>query len=265
MKTLLKRVALGLGALLILAGLALGVLVWRVRAPEPTQVSPGPEADSLARNVQRAMAFDRWQQLEAVAWTFRDRHTHLWDKRRNLARVRWGDHEVLVDLGNRRGVAFRHGQRVEGPAGQGLVDEAYSKWTNDSFWLYPFRTFFHQGVTRATAVDHTGRPGLQIQYGSGGVTPGDKYLWTVDADGRPQAWRMWVSIIPVGGLQTTWAGWETHGGVPFSTLHEGVFDLKVTVQGAGSLAEVAPGPDPFAQIASGPPAAAPAPTSQPTP
>jgi hypothetical protein len=37
--------------------------------------------------------------------------------------------------------------------------------------------------------------------------PGDSYVWFVTK--ITKAWRMWVSIIPVGGLETTWEDWKT--------------------------------------------------------
>jgi hypothetical protein len=37
----------------------------------------------------------------------------------------------------------------------------------------------------------------------------NSYVWFVDQNYMPKAWRMWVSIIPVGGLETTWEDWKT--------------------------------------------------------
>jgi hypothetical protein len=49
---------------------------------------------------------------------------------------------------------------------------------------------------------------LMITYASGGSTP-EIPMWFVDQNYMPKAWRMWVSIIPVGGLETTWEDWKT--------------------------------------------------------
>jgi hypothetical protein len=38
--------------------------------------------------------------------------------------------------------------------------------------------------------------------------PGDSYV-VRRPKLQPKAWRMWVSIIPVGGLETTWEDWKT--------------------------------------------------------
>jgi hypothetical protein len=67
---------------------------------------------------------------------------------------------------------------------------------------------FDPGTTREVVVEEDGREALLVHYSSGGVTPGDSYLWELNADGLPVAWRMWVNIIPVGGLRFTWEDWE---------------------------------------------------------
>lgn len=59
-----------------------------------------------------------------------------------------------------------------------------------------------------------------ITYGSGGVTPGDSYLWHLDAHHIPTSYQMWVEIIPVGGIEATWDNWiKTATGAFISTSH----------------------------------------------
>jgi hypothetical protein len=44
-------------------------------------------------------------------------------------------------------------------------------------------------------------------YASGGSTPGDSYMWSMKT--IYQKLGEWVSIIPVGGLETSWEDWKT--------------------------------------------------------
>ena len=66
---------------------------------------------------------------------------------------------------------------------------------------------FDPGTSRALLKLPNGNDGLLVHYNSGGVTPGDTYLWHLDENGLPVAWQMWVGIIPVGGMQFSWEDW----------------------------------------------------------
>ncbi len=98
---------------------------------------------------------------------------------------------------------------------------------NDSFWLAaPYKTF-DNGVSRTT-VDTEDGQGLLVEYSSGGVTPGDAYLYTFDDQGRPKNWKLWVSIIPVGGLSWTWEDYKTMPqGCQIATLHQGLISIEI--------------------------------------
>ena len=188
-----------------------------------------------------------------MRWTFRGAREHLWDRSRGLVQVRWKHNEVLLRTADKHGLALVSGKAQSGVVRAALLRKAYRMWINDSFWLNPLRTLRDRGVRRSMARDEGGKRGLLVRYGSGGVTPGDAYLWFIDkTSGLPTAFRMWVGILPVGGLRVSWSGWQTlASGARVATHHEaGPLSLDLThVAGAATLRELLAGkPDPFARL-----------------
>ncbi|MEZ4270768.1 MAG: hypothetical protein R3C68_04850 [Myxococcota bacterium] len=210
----------------------------------------GPQADALANRLMQATHQSAWENTKAVRWSFAGRRHHLWDRQRQLIRVRWDGNEVLRYLypaaGQSPGRAFRDGQEVQGEAYLQLMDKAYALWVNDAFWLNPFEKLFDPGVSRSV-VDSNQPPQLLMTFTSGGLTPGDSYLWEGISEGLPTAWRMWVSIIPEGGVRATWENWQKLStGAMVSTRHregERIFELGDVV-GTATLEELE-SPDPF--------------------
>ena len=244
-----RRRAARLGAAAsLVASLLLATPALAERRPAGT---PGPEADQLARRMLAAVNAAAWERTGAVRWSFRGDREHLWDRRRGLSRVRWNDVEVLVDLATRRGVAFDGGRRVGGERAGKLVAKAFARWTNDSFWLNPVVKLYDPGTERAVVELEDGGDGLLVEYTSGGLTPGDAYLWLPGPDGLPTAWRMWTSSLPKGGLRASWESWvELDTGALIATFHKlplGGVEIGDPA-GAATLAELEPGPDPFAAL-----------------
>ncbi len=92
-----------------------------------------------------------------------------------------------------------------------------------------------------------------VSYTSGGVTPGDSYLWILDENGLPESWKMWVKIIPVGGMEFTWEKWtELSTGAKVATYHHHkLLDLDISnLKAATSLSAFGLQDDPFQPIAS---------------
>lgn len=209
----------------------------------------GPAADELARKMEGAVRADAWARTGAVSWVFAGRNRHLWDRDRNRARVDWGEQRALLDLSLRRGRAWKGDLELSGEAARESLDAAHARWVNDGFWLNPAVKAFDEGVVRRLVPEpKTGQHHLLVEYQSGGRTPGDRYLWILDEDGTPRAWRMWVSVLPVKGAEASWERWvELETGARVSTLHKtAAYDLELSeVRGAASVAQLEPGPDPF--------------------
>lgn len=176
----------------------------------------GLDAEELADEMLEAINKPGYDTLEYLEWTFRGAHHHKWDKKNNSVVVKWDGQEVYVNLNS----------SIE--AYNLLELKAYEFFINDSFWVVaPFKVR-DDGVVRSTVEVENGR-GLLITYSSGGLTPGDSYLWIIDDYGFPKAWRLWTSNVPIGGMEFSWGGWVNMDEVWFSNLHEGKY-LDVPVQ-----------------------------------
>ena len=175
-----------------------------------TEKDIGPQADSLAqKKIMNATAFDKWQETAIVSWTFADRNKHIWDRERKYSRVEWSKTVVILDHTTKKGKAWKDGEPVEGKELAKLIEEAWNSWANDSFWLNPFEKLYDEGTERAYVKTEDGNDALLITYTSGGNTPGDSYLWITDDAGLPIAVKMWVSIIPIKGINFSWEDWQT--------------------------------------------------------
>ena len=111
-----------------------------------------------------------------------------------------------------------------------IINKAIKNFNNDSFWVVaPFK-LFDSGTKRSIVNFDDGSTGLLITYTSGGSTPGDSYLWKLDQNYRPISYQMWVSIIPIGGLEVTWDDWtKMQSGIYLAKTHKilGILDIPI--------------------------------------
>lgn len=242
-KTWFKRSILSLGFLLLLAF----AVVLMLHESRPAGVE-GDAAEKLALKMLAAVNHDAWKKTGAVRWNFAGKHKLLWDRRRNFAAVQWQNKDVLIDLATQTGIAKLDRERVSGSEAGELIQSAWKKWVNGSFWLNPVSKCFDDGVTRSLVTTESGEEALMVYYSSGGLTPGDAYLWILDENGLPKSWKMWVAKIPIGGVKASWEEWHTLAtGARISGLHHiAFFDLKLSdIEAAETLEQLIPDGDPF--------------------
>lgn len=231
--------------------LLFGLLSCLASKPLP-QGRTGSEADALAQKMLSAINATAWDSTGAISWSFVGQNQYLWDRERSYLQANWGNYRVLVNLSNQKGLAFKKGEKLETAETEKLVKKAYERWINDSFWLQAPAKVFASGTSRTLIESEDGKVGLLITYSSGGVTPGDSYLWELDAAEKPQAWRMWVSVLPIKGMRATWENWQTLStGAKIATTHKmGPVTLRVeNLRGARHLEDLLNGaPDPFIEL-----------------
>ncbi len=191
---------------------------------------PSPAAELMAQKMAKAVNIQAWDTINCVEWDFMDMHHYLWDKQRNFVRILWGNYMVLLHTKSLQGIAEKSGEKLSGNAREKVIQKAWKFFCNDSFWLNAPVKVFDPGTVRSVVQLKDGRKGLMVNYTSGGVTPGDSYVWLLDKNGLPASWKMWVKILPIGGIEVSWENWRTiNGGAEIATSHKaGFFNLKIT-------------------------------------
>lgn len=232
MKSILKVIKWLL--ILVVSLVVIGFITMKVMSEDRPDPIPNTDADAVANEMLAALNQPAWDTLRYLKWEFMAGHKYLWDKQSNNAVVSWGVNKVIMDLDKVDGKAYENGILLEGDKASGMIQQAWGFWCNDSFWMFaPFKVF-DPGTTRSiveTGDEHTG---LMITYESGGVTPGDSYLWLLDGNNMPTAYKMWT-FIPLKGMYMSWEGWKTlKGGSKVAVSHKSSmlsFDMKGVEEG----------------------------------
>jgi hypothetical protein len=228
MKKLLRiilKLVLGLLGILFLVFVVLK-LVYNEDLP---QGETGATADELAYNILEAINHNKFTEAKEIHWTFRGVNHYKWQLQDNVVEVSWKDYIVVYQTKNvSNSKAYQNDQLLNGKAREEAITYAMDNFNNDSFWLIAPHKLFDPGTTR-NLVEEDRKKKLLVQYTSGGSTPGDAYLWEVDENYRPVAFKMWVSIIPFDGLEARWRNWEmTNGGFPLPKSRS-VWGLEIPI------------------------------------
>ncbi len=230
----LKSVLKWLLIVILLVVIALFVAV-KIMSEKRPEAIPGENADAMAQSMLEALNQPAWDTLKYLKWEFTGGHRYIWDKQGNKAIVDWDDYRVLLDLDKIDGVALKGAMEVPADQKEELIKKAWSIWCNDSFWMFaPFKVF-DPGTSRSVVKTKDGQKGLMVSYESGGVTPGDGYLWLLDEKNIPTGYKMWTSIIPVKGMYMSWENWKTlKGGAKVAIGHKSPllsFEMKGVEEG----------------------------------
>ncbi len=212
--------------------------------------NPGTAAEELTQQMLKAAAYEKWQkETAAVSFSFRGKHDIFWDKSRNLVEVKWSgwfdDYFVQFNKKTFASIVKVDGKVITDPKERKeLTEKAYSHFINDTFWLNPAFHILSPGTKRSVVENKK----LLVTYSSGGVTPGDSYLYEVDEGYRIKNMKMWVSIIPFKGVTASFSDYKTtETGLPIAVSHS-LMIFSIDLKDLKTYAAYPQNEDRFAQL-----------------
>ena len=214
--------------------LLISLLMSACAQPEPEEAATAntipveSKADSVAMTVYEAFGGpEAWGSLPYLRFDFAGgndsvrtvRGRHLWDRMTGRYRVEMpvNDDTVYVALFNvnsREGEVYLNGAPVDSTRKTRLLDQAYTRYINDMYWLLMPVKMFDPGVTRLYEADSSDSETdvLRLSFDSVGLTPGDQYWVYVDkATGRVKAWAYRLQHHPADFVPqpVEWTGYKT--------------------------------------------------------
>ena len=200
---------------LLLGGLVLLTAGCRPSADEPASDSPVPlpplntAGDSLAMRIYEAHGGpDAWASVPYLRFDFgfgsgdekQVRARHLWDRQSGDYRVEWTQgadsaYVVLFNVNSRDGQAYLNGDAVDTTRNKPLLEQAYRRFINDTYWLLMPLKLLDPGVQRTYVADSSTAEVevVRLNFDEVGLTPGDRY-W-VYADRQTGLVERWAYVL----------------------------------------------------------------------
>ncbi|ARA93949.1 hypothetical protein AWN76_012825 [Rhodothermaceae bacterium RA] len=203
---LVRRLSL---PLVLAAGLLLAGCAAEPEGPSDAAsagIVPATRADSIALKVYEAHGGpEAWASVPYLRFDFavgqggqRQRiASHLWDRHSGAYRVEWtrGADSTYVALFNvnhhRDGQVYLNGEPVPATQNAELLEQAYRRYINDTYWMLMPVKLFDPGVQRTYVPDSSDADTdvIRLSFEQVGLTPGDQYWVYVDrATGRVKEW-----------------------------------------------------------------------------
>ncbi|MFZ5629258.1 MAG: hypothetical protein ACOY5B_09045 [Spirochaetota bacterium] len=178
--------------------------------------TPGPRAEELAQKMLAGADFEKWQATAAVSFTFRGGDKIFWDRKRKLTEVVIKKKLVQFSEVSGKSICFEEERRVTDDCAE-MTQTAIKRFYNHTFWLNPAFHISSPGAERALVGDQQ----LLVSFRSGGATPGDAYLFTLDEEGKIAEMRMWVSVLPIKGARAVFSNYvKSQTGVRVALNHD---------------------------------------------
>lgn len=185
----------------------------------------GIEADALALKMQNALNIEAFHSTKHIEFTARKSRHYEWEKSKDICTIFWKEFKVELNLKNPdSSLAYIHSFIVTGNQKEDLTKKAKAYFQKDTFWLIAPYLAFDSDVERKLVTSENNTKSLLITHLENKDIPVKSYQWLLDSQGKPTAFKMWDSSLPIDGLTATWNDWTiTESGAQLSTFHKILF------------------------------------------
>ena len=202
----------------------------------PLPLAADEKADAVARELVASLGGPAaWEKARQFRFDFvveregkrAAEFHHVWDRYTGDYRLLGTDKSgapfaVYFNVNTHQGTAFVNGRPVEGDEKAKLLETAYGRFINDSYWLLAPWKVFDPGVRREYVGEKPGPDGflcdvIKISFEGVGLTPKDVYWLWITRDGRHMV--QWQYVLGGAAEEPTtalWKDWRTFGGIGLS-------------------------------------------------